>query len=891
MLRFLHWRSLFRRQKFEEEMANEFAFHLQARTEDLMRSGIALQEAERRARLEFGGKQRYRAECRESHRVHWLDEMTRNLTYALRNLRKAPLFALAEIIPLALGLAAVGVTFAVVNTVLLRPLPFSKSDRIVTISQKIPLLSAAPTAVTADEFQRWQRSGLFESAALIDTAEYTLQDQERPERIYGAAVTPDFFRVFDVHPIMGRGLSADDVTNGHSNVVVLNHRLWVRHFGSDRSVIGKTIRFSGMPMTVIGVMPASFDFPRLADISAIVNWAPEQAEFWTPFVITPRIIEEGNINYYALGRLREGVTLGRAASQLLPTAVHLFKEQEIKYPQYKGMLEQMLGALVIYVTPLRDTMAGEIRSVLWMLLAAVALLLVLVLFNLGNLLLTRNAHRLREYTVRQALGASRWQLFRQSFLEQTVLVGLASACAAVLMAGGIQIVRAVAANKLPRLYELRFSFLDFAVLLATAFFTAIVFGALSQMLISETVLTFGLNSQGRTSTSDRHSNNLRFVLMAAEIAFSLVLLVAAGLLVKSFRNVMQIQPGFNPQHVLTVKVPFNPRKTDKPEKRLQHIRELIEKLDRLPGATSASLVDRLPLTGDNEISDVRALGKPLPKEMESIAAEQRVIDDAYFHTMQIPLRAGREFRPNDPATFAVINEKMAARLWPNENPIGKQFADGDNPPVKVIGVVGDVHNGSLEKPEMMQFYRLISAAPYYADTFVIRSTYEPERLIPAVQRAIWQLDASEPVTHAQSMQHLLEAVTLQRRFVAGLLSSFAVVALFLSAIGLFSAASLSAARRTREFGIRLAIGATGGEIARLEIARTARIVMIGLGLGLLISITVARTMAGFLYRVTPWSGEIFAAATVVLIASALFAAWLPARRAARIDPATALRIE
>jgi putative ABC transport system permease protein len=889
MLRFPHWRSFFQRQKFEEEMSHEFAFHLQARTEDLIRSGVAPLEAERRARLEFGGKQRYRAECRESHGVHWLDEMTRNLTYALRNLRKAPLFALAEIIPLALGLAAVGVTFAVVNTVLLRPLPFSKSDRIVTISQKVPIIRSSPTVVTADEFQRWQRSGMFESAALIDTTEYTLQGQGRPERIYGATVTPDFFRVFDVHPIMGRGLSADDVADGHSNVIVLSHQLWARHFGSDRSVIGKPIHLSGMPMTVIGVMPAGFDFPRLADVSAIMNWAPEQAEFWTPFVITPKIIEDGNFNYYALGRLREGVTTGRAAAQLLATAVHLFKEQEIKYPQYQGMIEQMLSALVIYVTPLRDTMAVEIRDVLWMLLAAVTLLLVLVLFNLGNLLLTRNAHRLREYTVRQALGASRWQLFRQSFLEQAVLVGLASAGAAVLMAGGIQIVRAAGANQLPRLYELRFSFMDFAVLLAAAFFTAIVFGALSQMLISERVLAFGLNSQGRTSTSDRHTSHLRFVLLAAEIAFSLVLLVAAGLLMKSFRNVMQVQTGFNPQHVLTVKVPFNPRKTDKPEKRLQHIRELIHRLDGLPGATSASLVSRLPLTGENEIHTVRALGRPLPQQVGSISAEYRVIDAAYFHTMQIPLMAGRQFRADDPSTFAVINEKMATRLWPGEDSIGKQFTDGDNPPVKVIGVVGDVHNGPLEKPETMQFYRLISAAPYYADTFVIRSTYEPERLIPAVQQAIWQLDASEPVTHAQSMQHLLEAVTLQRRFAAGLLSSFAVVALFLSAIGLFSVASLSAARRTREFGIRLAIGATGGEIARLELARTARIVMAGLGLGLLISITVARTMAGLLYRVTPWSGEIFAAATVVLIASALLAGWLPARRAARIDPATALR--
>lgn len=891
MFRFLHWRSVFCRKKFEGEMADEFAFHLQAQTEDLIRSGLSPQEAERSARLEFGGKERYRAECRESHRVHWLDELVRNTRHALRNLRKAPAFSLIGIASLALGLAAVGVTFAVVDTVLLRSLPFAESDRIVTISQKIPFLGSSPTVVTADEFQRWQQTGLFESAALMDTAEYTLEKQGHPERIYGVSVTPDFFRVFGLRPIAGRGFSADDAIEGRSNVIVLSHQLWARDFAGDRSVIGRTIRLSGTPMTVIGVMPAGFDFPRLADVSPIMNWAPEQTGFWTPFVITPKTIEGGNFNYYALGRLRDGVTTERAAAQLLPIAVHLFKEKEAKYPQYKGVIEQMLGALIVYVTPLRDTMAWGIRDVLWMLLAAVALLSVLVLFNLGNLLLTRNAHRLREYTVRQALGASRWQLFRERLFEQTALVGAASALAAVLIVWGIHILRAVAANKLPRLYELRFSFPDLALLLAMAFLTAVIFGALSQLLISETALTLGLNSRDRTSTSDRRTNRLRFVLIAAEIAASVVLLVGAGLLLKSFRNVMQEQPGFNPKHVLTAKVPFNPKNTDKLEKRLQHIRELIDRLGVLPGVTSASVVSRLPLTGDNEIHNVRALGRPLPQAAENISAEYRVVETAYFRTMQIPLIAGESFRPGDPATFAVINEQMAARLWQSENSIGKQFTDGENPPLKVIGVVGNVHNGSLEKPAMMQFYRLIAANPYYADTFVIRSAYPPESLIPLVRKVIWHLDASEPVTHVQTMEHLMEAVTLQRRFETGLLSGFAAVALFLSALGLFGIASLSAARRTREFGIRLAVGATCGQIVRLELARTATTVMVGLGFGLLASIAMARAMIGLLYKVTPCSGEIFAAAALVLIASALLAGWLPARRAARIDPAAALRIE
>ena len=891
MFRFLRWRSVFRRTKFEGEMADELAFHLQSRTEHLIRSGLSPEEAERRARLEFGGQERYRAECRESHRGHWLDEMTRNTRYALRSLRKAPVFALTGIGSLALGLAAVGVTFAIVDTILLRPLPFAQSDRIVTISQKIPFLGSSPTVVTADEFQRWQRTGLFDSAALVDTAQYTLDRQGHPERIYGASVTPDFFHVFGLQPIVGRGLLAEDVIEGRNNVIVLSHRLWARDFGSDLKVIGKTIHLSGAPMTVIGVMPAGFEFPRLADVSQIMNWAPERAEFWIPFVITPTTVEEGNFNYYALGRLRKGVTTERAAAQLLPIAAHLFKEKESKYPQYKSVIEQMLGSLIVYVTPLRDTMAWGIRDALWMMLAAVALLLILVLFNLGNLLLTRNANRLREYTVRQALGASRWQLFRQSLFEQGALVSLACALAAVLIIWGIHILRAVAADKLPRLYDLRFSLAELTLLVGLTFFTAVIFGALSQLLLSEGVLSFALNSQGRTATSDRRTNRLRFAFIAAEIAMAAVLLVAAGLLLKSFRNVLLEQPGFNPRNVLTVEVSFNSKNTDKPEKRIQHIRELTNGLAALPGVTSASVVNRLPLTGDNEIHDVRVPGKPVSPTAENVSAEYRVIDAAYFRTMQISLVAGREFRPDDAAKSAVINRKMASRLWPGDSPLGKQFADGDNPPLTVVGVVNDVHNASLEKPEMMQFYRLVTANPYYVDTFVMRVAHDPESLIPLVQKTIWRFDASEPVTHAQTMERLLEAVTLQRRFETELLSGFAAAALFFSGLGLFSVASLSAARRTREFGIRLAVGATRGQIIRLELARTATVLGVGLGLGLFVSVAVARAMASLLYKMTPWSGEIFAVSAIVLAGSALLAGWLPAQRAARIDPAAALRIE
>ncbi|MBV9404400.1 MAG: ABC transporter permease [Acidobacteriaceae bacterium] len=872
-------------------MAEEFAFHLRARTEDLVRSGISSREAERRARLEFGGKEHYRIACRESHRVNWLDEVARNSRYALRGMLQAPLFSFMGIVSLALGLAAVGTTFAVVNTVLLRPLPFADSERIVTISQKVPVLGSSPSVVTAEEFQRWQQTGLFDSAALIDTAAYTLERRGQPERIYGASVTPEFFRVFGVQPIAGRSFSKADATEGQSSAIILSYRLWSRDFGSDSSVIGKQISLSGAPMTVIGVMPAGFAFPRLADVSQIMNWAPEQSEFWIPFVITPQILEEGNFNYYALGRLRKGVTREHATAELLPIAVHLFKDKEIKYPAYKRLIEQTLGSLNIYVTGLRDTMTWGIHDALWMILAAVGVLFMLVLFNLGNLLLTRNASRIREYTVRQALGASRWQLFREAIFHEAALAGLASILACVLTASGINILRVTAANRVPRLYDLRFSLSDLVLLGAIALLTAVIFGALSQFLFSERLLAWGLNSQGRTSTGDQRANRLRSMLISAEVGMSAVLLVASGLLLKSFHNVMRQQPGFNPHGVLTVDVAFNAKNTDKPEKRIQHIRELTNELSVLPGVTSASIVNRLPLTGDNEIHNVTVLGKPVAQTPENVSAEYRVIGATYFRTMQIPLIAGRPFRPDDAANLAIINQKMASRLWPGKTAIGQRFTDGDNPPLTVIGVVGNVHCASLEKPEMMQFYRLFTANPYWVNTFVIRSEYAPQSLIPLVEKAIWRLDPSEPVTHAQTMEQLLKAVTLQRRFETELLSSFAFASLFFAGLGLFSVASLSATRRTREFGIRLAVGASGVQIVGLELQRTAKIVAAGLGLGLVASLAVARGMSSLLYRVAPWSQEVFILAALVLIASALAAGWLPAIRAARIDPASALRNE
>ncbi len=792
---------------------------------------------------------------------------------------------------LALGLAAVGVTFSVVRTVLLRPLPFRDPNRMVVVANDVPGFGSGPGVCTIAEFELWRRSGLFETAAAMDTADYTLEGHGRPERIYGARVTADFFRVFGVTPVLGRTLAREDAATGHDNVIVLSHQVWVRSFQSDKRIVGKTVLLSGSPMTVIGIMPPGFEFPRLADVRTLMSWAPEKSEFWVPLAVTQKAIESGNFNYYVLGRLRAGVPLGRAAAQFRTEAVGLFRQAEVREPAYREAIEQMLPNFRVQVTPLRESMGQEIRGVLWMLLAAVALLLVLVLFNVGNLLLTRNAQRLNEYTIRQALGASRWQLFRASFIEQIIVVSIASALSCVLISWGTHSIRAIAANRLPRLYQLAMDWQTLAVFAGLALLTAIVFGAMPLLLLPRSAMDRFLHSEGRTATGDRRAGRLKSVLMIAEIAVSTVLLIGAGLLVQSFVNVMRVDPGFDPHHVLTATVSFDAKKHDTPQKELQHTRELLERLRALPGVESASVVNRLPVTGETELHSIQAVGKPVSKSPDASTAEYRVVDADYFRTMRIPLVRGRLLRPDDSPNFAVINRRMAELLWPHEDAVGKQIAEGDNPPYTVIGIVGDVHGGSLENQPRMQFYRLITANPDWADTFVMRCAIDPLSLAPEVQKTVWSLDATEPLTHAQTMDRLLSSATLERRFETVLVGGFAAIAVFLSAVGLFGVLSLAVGRRIRELGIRMALGATQYGILKLELSRAFAIIAAGLCMGLALTLVLARSMSALLFGVTVWNLRTYAISVTVLTISALGAAWLPARRGALTDPASALRHE
>jgi putative ABC transport system permease protein len=861
---------------------------------DLVANGMNPEEARRRARLEFGGLDQVKEECRDVGGAHFIEILIQDLRYGLRQLRRSTGFTAVAVLTLALGLAAVNTIFAVVETVLLRPLDYPRSERIVTVFQDLPTLVSGPTLVTMGEFQRWEGTGLFEHAAAIDvtdTAEFTLLGKGRPEQVSGVWVTPDFFRVFGVQPLLGRVFDGGDAIPGHDNVIVLSHLLWQRSFGGDPHVVGQSVRMREwpQPLTIVGVMPPRFDFPRLADMRIIQFSAPEQTEFWLPLTITQGTIQQGNFNYGVVGRLKDGVTPLRATEQFRAAAMQLFRDEVKGQPHFRDVYDTIVTTMSVHAVSLRRAMSWGMGDGLWLLLAAVGLLLALVLFNLGNLLLTRSAGRVREFVVRETLGATRWQIFRQSVAEQILVVAGAATLSLLLAYWGVSAVRAIGAARLPRLYDLNIDARVTVLLVVLSLAISLLFGWLPLVVLRRWEVNSVLQSEGRSATADRRTNRLTAALMVTQISVSAVLLIAAGLLIQSFSNVIRTNPGFDPRNLLNVTIRLNPRPNSNAEHGLARIRALLDALRAIPGVECAAAVNHIPMTGEVDIHDVHPVGQSGPLAAKSQSAEYRVVSADYFHTMCIPVLTGRAFREDEPKRSAIVNQKMAAHLWPGQNAIGKQFQDADNPPVTIIGVVGDIRSVSLEREPKMQFY--VPMSENLPDQFIVRTRIDPAALLPAVRQTVWGLDPEQAVSHPQMMERLMSEATLDRRAGTALVAGFAGTALLLATIGLFSIASLSAVRRTREFGVRLAVGAKGSDLLKLELGRTLTMVATGLACGVAACLALAWLLAGFLYGVRAWSPTVFGVSILALIVPTFIAGWLPARRAAKVDPMVALRYE
>jgi predicted permease len=811
-----------------------------------------------------------------------VSQLLEDLRYAFRSLRKSPRFTAAAVLVLALGIGANTAMFSVVYHVLLRPLPYPDPGRLVFLEETgLRHGGASPTAPAT--FTDWRdQQHVFDSIAAAEAWGVALTGTARPEQVEGLRVSPGLLRVLRASPALGRAFVEGEEA-GH--VVLLSYSLWQRRFAGDPGVLGRSIALNGESYRVVGVMPARFRFPPF--------WAVK-AELWAPLVFTPaRLADRSGRSLRVFARLKEGVPLQTASAAMSAIAARI----ERAFPD----TNQDRG---VRLTPLIDVTVGRVRRTLTVLLGAVAFLLLIVCSNVANLLVARSSARAREIALRMALGAGRGRIVRQLLLE-SLLLSLAGAAAGVLLAGwGLAALAASIAEAgrftLPRVEEIG---IGAAVLLFTAGLgcaTAVLFGLAPALRVSRGDLHDALKQGGRSAPEAARSP-LRRLLVAAEVAVSLILVAGAGLMLRSLANLGSVDAGFNPRNLLTLRVVLNgsPHAAT-PELRHEFYRQALERVAAIPGVESASGINHLPLAGDSWFFSFAVEGKPEPAPSERPRALFRAVFPGYFHTMRIPILRGRDVNPRDTAAaprVVIINQAMARRWWPTEEALGKRIRMGDpGTPLwyTVAGVVKNSGQQNWGEPADSEFYFPRQQNPADIDrylTVVVRTAADPAALSSAVQQAIRSLDPDLPLADIIPMQQVVARALWQPRFLTSLLSGFAALALLLAAVGIYGVMAYDVSRRTREIGVRMALGARPFHVLRDVFGSGASFILLGVAAGTLGAFALTRYLRTLLFEVNPADPGMLTSAAAVLTAAAFMAFWLPARRAIRVDPAVALRAD
>jgi predicted permease len=868
--------NLWRGDKLSGDLDEELEFHLEARTRDNLNAGMTPGAARRDARKRFGNRMLAKERTHEMDIVVSMETIGQDLRYALRGLRKSPGFTAVAMLTLALGIGANTAVFTVVNGVLLRPLPFPQPERLFLISykpQRGPVTFDTPGLSDRYYLQFQRQNQAFERIATFGPDSVALTGAGSAVRVQTATVTTSFFPVLRVNPAIGRAFSPEEERQGGSGVALIGDRLWRSRFGADPNILGKTIVLDGIGHTVIGIMPPGFAFPY-------------DAELWLPLEVRDDL---GNSFFRpAVGRLRPSVSPEQAQAELEAFAEHL--------PAASG---ENKSDMIAEVLPFKDLLVGKIRKSLLIFMGAVVFVLLIACANVANLLLMRATSRRQEIAVRTALGARRSRLIRQLLTEST-LVSLGGALAGILLAIlGVPALLALApAGRVPRMEEIHIDSWVLAFALGLGTFTGILFGLVPAFQATGRELRDYLSQSGRTVTNKRE--RLRSALVVAEIALALVLLTGAGLMLKSFLRMRAVNPGFRPENILTMTVDL-PDSTYPTATAIQafHTRTLA-KLSNLPGVLAAGAVNWLPL-GAALIRGSFHLegGRRLPRGYN---VDKPAVSPDYFHVMGIRLLSGRGFSDRDNSDspgVTLISEFVARTLWPHENPLGKRITLEDNPKpqdwLTVVGVVDDINQKSLTEhphPAIYQPYRQVTR-PFFLShmTFAVRTAGNMQGIAAAMRSVLQEVDRNQPVESIAAMTDLLDAATAEPWFQARLISTFSILALLLSAIGIYGVLAYAVTERTREIGIRMALGAEKSDITHMVLKRSLLLAAAGVALGVAGALAVTRVLAKFLFDVKPTDPATFAMVAAVLVAVALFAGLLPARRATRVDPLVALRWE
>ncbi len=862
-----------------DDLDRELRAHLENEADEQRERGLTADEAQYAARRALGSETIIREDVRALSAWAVLDDVAQDLRYGLRLLKKHPAFAIVAALTLALGVGATTAIFSVVNAVLLRPLPYAEADRLAMVWENVnlPQYKNAQNTPAPGNFRDWrdENSTFTDLAAMRGTA-FSLTGNSDPIRVDGAMVSASLFRLLQVEPVLGRTFTADEDRAAPSRVVLIGHSLWTDRFGSSPSIIGQTLQLNDEPYSVVGVMPRGFRFPDAEDL------------LWVPLGLTPQqLANHGSHFLRVLGRLKPGVTLAQAQVDLDAIAARLTAQ----YPDSNT-------SVGVTILSLPEQTVGDVRRPLLVILGIVGLLLLMVCANIGNLLLARASARGREFAVRAALGASRRRMLRQLLAESILLATLGGALGLALAWWGVSALRWLAPTDLPRVTDIAVNGSVAAFNFTIAILAGVVSGIIPALQSQARDLHDSLKDETRASAT-RARLRARNLLVIVETALGVVVLVGAGLLLRSFVRLSNVPVGFKSEGVLTFRVALPAARYRTDVQRTAFYQQVSERLQALPGVSSAAAISFLPLSMSGRTTGVSVEGEPPPAPGQARFVDFRTVSPGYFATMSIPMLAGRDVAWSDtnatPSSI-VISETTARSFWPNGDAIGKRIKSGgpqDNTPwLTVVGVVGNVRQLDLVRLPRPAMYIPAAQDRATGDTlrdWVVRTSADSSALVPAVRSVIWSVDSTLPITRVQTLDQVKSASTASQQFNLLLVGLFAVLALVLAAVGVYGVTAYSVSQRTRELGIRVALGARPGALLKLVLAHGARLTLIGLAIGTMAALALTQVMSTLLFGVGARDPMTFVGVALLLLAVSLGASFVPAHRATRVDPVVALR--
>ncbi|MFZ0272052.1 MAG: ABC transporter permease [Acidobacteriaceae bacterium] len=875
------WSALVYRSAMREELEEELRDHLQHRADDLERSGISRVEAERRARIEFGGFEHYREESHAALGWHWAETLLRDLRFGLRILKKSPAFTAAAVSALALGIGVNTALFTLVRGILLRPLPVRAASRLVVIWDSNPGAGLSRVGPSGQDYLDWreQKMHAFEDLLLFEHGTGTVTGNGEPEQVAGLRVTTNFGNFFGIVPVVGRTFLPEEDNARHS-LAILSYRYWRRKYQGNRAICGQSMTLNGEDYTIIGVLPASFE--ELFPVDVVVPFDNE----W---------LHRADSDLGVFGRLWPHVTVRQAAAEMSETMARIARQR----PDRKGF-----GTVLV---PLESVRMEYIRPALLVLQCAVGFILILACANVANLMLSRGMSRRQEMAVRISLGATRKQIVRQFLVESSLLAILGGMLGLLLALGSVHLWARYGPTRIPvpnAAYEVtlpavHLGMSEIVFTLVASLVTGILFGLIPPLRLFGGNMQDALKNGGRGTIGEVRGRGTRTVLVVVEGALALVLVVGASLMIKSFSRLLSINPGFDPNRLLTLRIKLSEDAAGSPYrdpwKRGAAFHDFLEHVRGIPGVQSAALTEIVPLSQDDMDRGPFAIQEKAGSNVTP-SADYRDISPGYFQTMRIPLLQGRNFAESDDAKHprvVVIDQTLAREYFGTENPLGRHVVlpYGSRIPREVIGVVGAVRDSSLSGAAEATIYFPYMQGPDQTMSMVVRTALPQNTILPEIRDAIWSVDRNQPVFEVRSMPEIMGNVTSAPRIAFILLDILALVALVLAAIGIYGVTSYNVGQRTQEVGVRLTFGAPPNAILCMLVRQATTLTLLGVGAGLLCGLLMTRLMSSLLYGVSSTDPVIFLGATVLVTIVATIACYLPARRAARVDPLVALRSE